>query len=171
MKWKPWEVLSREVEMTWLFHHLKYSGAEWWTGVGQGKKPGKGVLDQVCAGNCQGLSTAGLLRVRARQSWGSKLECAGELELDSGDYLEASRVVGGLCVHVGAKPLQLCLTLCDPMNCSPLDYFVQGILQARYWSGLPFSPRGDLSDPGTESGFPALRADSIRGLSHHSTKL
>ena len=72
-------------------------------------------------------------------------------------------MVEGLCGHVRAKPLQLCLTLYDPMDCSPPDYFVHGILQARYWSGLPFSPQGDLSDPGAESGFLALQADSIKG--------
>ena len=42
---------------------------------------------------------------------------------------------------------QLCLTLCDPMDCSPLGSSVPGILQARIlewvaistsWSGLPF---------------------------------
>ena len=30
-----------------------------------------------------------------------------------------------------AKSLQLCLTLCDPMNCSPPGSSVHGILQAR----------------------------------------
>ena len=30
-----------------------------------------------------------------------------------------------------AKSLQWCLTLCDPMDCSPLDSSVHGILQAR----------------------------------------
>ena len=33
------------------------------------------------------------------------------------------------CVH--AQLLQLCLTLCDPMDCSPPDSCVHGILQAR----------------------------------------
>ena len=33
------------------------------------------------------------------------------------------------CVH--AKSLQLCLTLCDPMDCSPPGSSVQGILQTR----------------------------------------
>ena len=30
-----------------------------------------------------------------------------------------------------AKSLQLCLILCDPMDCSPPDFSVHGILQAR----------------------------------------
>ena len=36
---------------------------------------------------------------------------------------------------------QSCLTLCDPMDCSPLDSSVCGILQARIleWVAIPFS--------------------------------
>ena len=37
-------------------------------------------------------------------------------------------LVGG-CEH--SKSLQLCLTLCEPMNCSPPGFSVQGIVQAR----------------------------------------
>ena len=33
------------------------------------------------------------------------------------------------CVH--AQPLQLCLTLCNSMDCSPLGSTVHGILQVR----------------------------------------
>ena len=39
-----------------------------------------------------------------------------------------------------AKSLQLCLILCDPMDCSPLEY----------WSGLPYPLPGDGPDPGLE---------------------
>ena len=53
-----------------------------------------------------------------------------------------------------------CLTLCDPMDCSPPGSFVHGILQAEYRSGLPFPSPGNLPDPGIESGSPALQADS-----------
>ena len=42
---------------------------------------------------------------------------------------------------VPAKSLQLCLTLCDPMDCSLPCSSVHGILQARIlaWVALPFS--------------------------------
>ena len=30
-----------------------------------------------------------------------------------------------------------------------------------YWSGLPFPPQGDHSDPGNEPGSPGLQADSL----------
>ena len=44
-----------------------------------------------------------------------------------------------VCMH--AKSLQLCLTLCDPMDCSPPGSSVRGILQVRIlqWVGMPFS--------------------------------
>ena len=35
------------------------------------------------------------------------------------------------CVHVYVLVAQSCLTLCDPMDCSPPDSSVYGILQAR----------------------------------------
>ena len=46
-----------------------------------------------------------------------------------------------VCVH--AKLLQSCLTLCDPMDCTPPDSSVYGILQARMleWVAIPFSWR------------------------------
>ena len=37
---------------------------------------------------------------------------------------------------------QSCLTLCDPMACTPPGSSVYGILQAKYWSGLPFRSPG-----------------------------
>ena len=48
---------------------------------------------------------------------------------------------------VRAKSLQLCLTLCDPVDCSPLGSSVHGISRQEYWSGLPFPPLEDLRDP------------------------
>jgi len=38
------------------------------------------------------------------------------------------------------------------MDCSP-GFSVHGILQARYWSGLPSPSPGDLLDPGMEHVF------------------
>ena len=47
---------------------------------------------------------------------------------------------------------QLCLTLCNPIDCSLQGSSVHGILQARIleWVGLPFPPPGHLPDPGIE---------------------
>ena len=46
-------------------------------------------------------------------------------------------------IHVCAESLQLCLTLCDPMDYRPPGSSVHGILQARIleWAAIP-SPRG-----------------------------
>ena len=40
-----------------------------------------------------------------------------------------------------AKSLQSCPTLCDPMDCSPPDFSIHGILQARTleWAAISFS--------------------------------
>ena len=47
-------------------------------------------------------------------------------------------------------------TLCNPMDCSPPDFSVHGISQQEYWSGLPFSSPGDLSNPGIKPESPTL---------------
>ena len=56
--------------------------------------------------------------------------------------------------------IQLCLTLCDPMDCSLPGFSVYGILQARIKEclALPFSR--DLPDPGMWPRSPTLEADS-----------
>ena len=37
-----------------------------------------------------------------------------------------------------------------------------GFSRQEYWSGLPFTSAGDLSDPGNEPGSSALQADSFQ---------
>ena len=74
---------------------------------------------------------------------------------------------------------QSCLTLSDPMHCSlpgfsscarlsatPWTAAHQAPLSMRfsrqgYWSGLLFSPPGDLPNPGIEPRSPALQSDSL----------
>ena len=57
----------------------------------------------------------------------------------------------------------LCLTLCDPRDCSLTGSSVHGILQARILEWPSPSP-GDIPDSGIKPGSPALQADSL--LSH-----
>ena len=57
---------------------------------------------------------------------------------------------------------QLCLTLCDLMDCSPPGSSAHGILQQEYWSGLPCPPLGNLPNPGIIPGFPVLQEDSFQ---------
>ena len=54
-----------------------------------------------------------------------------------------------------------CLTLCDPMDCSPPSSSVHGILQARIleWVAIAFFRRS--SQPGFKPGSLALQADSL----------
>ena len=61
-----------------------------------------------------------------------------------------------------ANALQLCPTLCNPMDCSPPGSSVHGILRARILEWLSCSPVGDLPDPGIEPTSPAAPALSGR---------
>ena len=51
---------------------------------------------------------------------------------------------------VCAKLLQSCLTLCDPVDCSPPGSSVHGILQRRIIEWVACPPPGDLPNPGIE---------------------
>ena len=57
------------------------------------------------------------------------------------------------CVCVCA---QLCLTLCNSMDCSLQAPLSMEIPKQEYWSGLPFPPSGDLPDPGIKPTSPTL---------------
>ena len=52
--------------------------------------------------------------------------------------------------YLGPKSLQSCLTLWDPMYCSPPGSSVHGIPKQEYWRGLPFPSPEDLPNPGIE---------------------
>ena len=59
---------------------------------------------------------------------------------------------------------QSCPTLCDPMDCHQPGSSVHGLSRQEYWSGLPFSPTGDLSNLGVKFAYlasPALQVDSL----------
>ena len=62
-------------------------------------------------------------------------------------------------VNVKVLVAQLCLTLCNPMDCSPLGSME--FSRQEHWSGLPFPSPGDFPDPGTEPRSPALQVDSL----------
>ena len=61
----------------------------------------------------------------------------------------------------GSEFAQSCLTLCDPMDCSPPTPPSMGFSRQEYWSGLPFPSPGDLPDPGIEPRSPTSRADAL----------
>ena len=55
---------------------------------------------------------------------------------------------------------QLCLTLCNPRDCSLPGSSAQGTLQARMLERVAVPPPG-ISRPGIEPGCPSLQADSL----------
>ena len=57
---------------------------------------------------------------------------------------------------------QSCPTLCDPVDCGPPGSSVpRGFSRQEYWSGLPYPPPGDLSNPGIKPRSPALQMESL----------
>ena len=83
----------------------------------------------------------------------------GSQESDTTDWLSLS-----LCIfteiyshhhylipeYLRAKLLQSCLTVCNPMDCSPPGSSVHGILQARILEWVAIPPLGDLPNSGME---------------------
>ena len=68
-----------------------------------------------------------------------------------------------------AKLLQFCLTLCDPMNCSPPGSSLSmGFSRQEYWSGLPCPLLGDLLNPGIEP-RPSTCRQILYHLSHQGS--
>ena len=63
---------------------------------------------------------------------------------------------------------QLCLTLCNPMDCSPPGSSIHGVLQARIleWVAMPSSRRS--SQPEIKTKSPTLQADFNAILLHHT---
>ena len=64
-----------------------------------------------------------------------------------------------------------CLTLCDPMDCSPPGSSVHGILQARILEWVACPPPGDLPDPvkePTSLTSPALAGEFFTTWKAHS---
>ena len=58
-------------------------------------------------------------------------------------HLETNSPLSLFIIKVKVLVTQLCLTLCDPMDCSPLGYSIHGILQARIleWVATSLSRR------------------------------
>ena len=67
--------------------------------------------------------------------------------------------VCNMCVC--AKSLQLCPTLCGPMDCSPPGSSVHGLSRQERWSGVPCPPPGDLPNLEIKPGSSTLQDDSL----------
>ena len=56
---------------------------------------------------------------------------------------------------------KLYLTLASPLTVARQAPLSTGFSRQEHWSGLPFPSPGDLPDPRTKPGSPALQADSL----------
>ena len=56
----------------------------------------------------------------------------------------------------GSFVTKSCTTLVTPWTITCQAPLSMGISRQEYWSGLPFPSPGDLPNPGTKPGFPAL---------------
>ena len=65
------------------------------------------------------------------------------------------------CVLESVLVTQSCLTLCNPMDCSPPRSSVHGILPE--WVEWVEDPSSEnLPNPGIKPGYPTLQADSLQ---------
>ena len=66
-----------------------------------------------------------------------------------------------MVVVVGGLVAKSCPTLVTPWTVARQVPLPMEFSRQEYWSGLPFPSPGDLPNPGTEPGSPALQADSL----------
>ena len=64
-------------------------------------------------------------------------------------------------VESESEVTQSCLTLSDPMDCSPPGSSIHGIFRATVLEWIAYPSPADLSNPRIESGSPALQTDSL----------
>ena len=80
-------------------------------------------------------------------------------DAEGGDGREV-RKGGDICIKP-SEVAQSCLTLCDPVDCSPPGSSIHGIFQARVLEWVAISFSRDLPDPGIEPRSPAFQADAL----------
>ena len=67
-----------------------------------------------------------------------------------------------VCAHARMHAhAQLCLNLCEAMDCSPPGSSGRGILQARILEQFAVPSSRGSSEPGTEPGSPEFQTDSL----------
>ena len=67
---------------------------------------------------------------------------------------------GDICIKP-SEVVQSCLTLCDPVDCSPPGSSIHRIFQARILEQVAISFSRNLPDPGIEPVSPAFQADAL----------
>ena len=126
------------------------------------RKPRWEVLPKVLAvGRKWGLQD--LRHSESLQAWGWCLQCCRcsfsvGWEVFPGKHLWDSQMHTPSPQSLRAES---CLTLCDPMDCSPQGSSHYGIFQVTILEWLPFPPPGDLPNPGIKS--PPLVSPALTG--------
>ena len=93
--------------------------------------------------------------MKVMKTWFSTSKCL-QPSVSSGEGGEGT-AGSGVCELVA----QSCLNLCNPMDCSPPDSSVPGILQARILAWVAASSSKGSPKPGIKPRSPALQADSL----------
>ena len=80
-----------------------------------------------------------------------QLQNLGHLSIHN--HVNQLLIISIVYIHVCAKSLQSCPTLCNPMDCSPPGFSVHGVFQARIleWCAISYSRR--FPDPGIKPLF------------------
>ena len=73
-------------------------------------------------------------------------------------YINFKYVPHVLCTVLSLQP---CPILCNPTDCSPWNFPVHGVLQARILESLPCPPSGYLPNPRIESAY--LKSPTLAG--------
>ena len=120
-----------------------FRGLVWWERAGELMK----VLITV---------TKLLVILKYSESWRScwKEQRRGQISFENSPWTRLSSTC--VCMLVA----QLCLTLCNPMDCSSPGSLSMGFSRQEYWSGLPFLSPGDPPNPGVIPRSPTLQAYS-----------
>ena len=110
-----------------------------------------------------GFSVHGILQARILE-WVAIPFSRGSL--GSRNWTQVFCIAGGLFTVWAtevkwSEVTQSCLTLCDPVDCSPPGSSVHGLLQARILEWVAISFSRDLPNPRIEPRSPALQADAL----------
>ena len=114
------------------------------------------VFQIITRKNCTGVKSVWdilcpaliLLILAARKPW--KVQDAAWLFLKKQNHLNTIFCGIKETLVYSCESLWSCPTLCNPMDCSPPDSSVHGILQ-KYWSGLPYPTSEGLPNSGIEA--------------------
>ena len=90
---------------------------------------------------------------RCREEWNTVQQYIGEKRSHQAALTWDRK---GRTLYVIDLFTQSCLTLCNPVDCSPPGSLSMGFPRQEYWSGLPFPPPGDLPNTGIKPTFVSL---------------